>query len=365
MGNAYVAVKVLLDGLGLDYCMPPVGDRADFERGIEHSPEFMCLPFKTIMGNFLDGLDHGADTILFGGGCGQCRLSYYGDLHKEILHSLGYKFDYIDLALNRLTYREVMTKFGPFLKGKSRATVARAVTDAAWTVFAVDGVYSRAAHIRPREVKKGAADAVMRRFEARVQSERGFRAVRSAVLEARGALKSVAVDETARPLKIGIVGEIFIASEPFCNLGIEKKLGNLGADVKNTMSVSMWIKNHFVDAILPFKTRDRALEAAQPYIRIDDIGGHGVYTVGNAELFCRGGYDGVVHIYPFTCMPEIIAQSAFDAIERRYGVPIMTLIVDEMTGEAGYVTRLEAFTDMLRMRREAAPVRIAPDSARG
>lgn len=353
MGNAYVAVKVLLDGLGLDYYMPPVADRATFERGIENSPEFMCLPFKTIMGNFLDGLDHGADTILFGGGCGQCRLSYYGDLHKEILKSLGYKFNYIHLQLNHLTYNEVMTKFGPFLKGKSKATIIKAVTDSAWTVFAVDGLFAKASHIRPREKERGATDSIMRRFEKRVQTERGFENIKDAVLEARHGLSKIGIDQSADPLKIGIIGEIFIASEPFCNLEIEKKLGNMGAEAINTMSVSMWIKNHFIDAMLPVHGKDRAIVAAQNYIHTDDVGGHGVLTVGNAELMSRGGLDGIIHIYPFTCMPEIIAQTAFPSIEKKYGVPIMTLIVDEMTAEAGYITRLEAFTDMLSMRREA------------
>ncbi|HEX2938006.1 MAG TPA: hypothetical protein VHO66_03710 [Ruminiclostridium sp.] len=352
MGNAYIAVKVLLDGLDLDYYMPPVGDRQDFERGIENSPEFMCLPFKAILGNFLNGLDHGADTILFGGGCGQCRLSYYGDLQKEILKSMGYKFNYIHLTLNHLTYREVMNKLGPFIENRSKAKITKAVTEAAWTVFAVDGIYSKASHIRPREVKHGETDSAMQHFEKRVRTERGFKNIRDAVFEAKNSLDAIKLDPHANPLKIGLIGEIYISSEPFCNLGIEKKLGNLRADVFNTMSVSMWIKKHFVDAIVPIHAKDRAVEAAQPYMHIEDIGGHGVNTIGNAALMSKDGLDGIIQIYPFSCMPEIIAQSAFRDIEKKYGVPIMTLIVDEQTAEAGYITRLEAFTDMLEMRRE-------------
>lgn len=358
MGDTYISVKVLLDGLGLDYYMPPVADRATFEKGIENSPEFMCLPFKTVLGNLIDGLDHGADTILFGGGCGQCRLSYYGDLMQEILRSLGYKFNYIGLQLNHLTYKEIMTKLGPFINDKSKATVIKAVTDAAWTVFAADGVYKKATYTRPREVKRGATDLVMQHFEKRVRTERGFENIRDAILEARNDLEAIEIDTLVEPLKIGLVGEIFIASEPFCNLEIEKKLGNMGAEVVNTMGVGMWIKKHFIEAMLPFSLKDRAVEAARDYFGTDDVGGHGVNTVGNAELMCRRGFDGIVQIYPFTCMPEIIAQSAFYAIEEKYGIPIMTLIVDEMTAEAGYITRLEAFTDMLRMRREAKKPKI-------
>lgn len=353
MGNAYIAVKVLLDELELDYYMPPVADRNALVRGIENSPEFMCLPFKTIMANFIDGLEHGADTILFGGGCGQCRLSYYGDLHQEILKSLGYKFRYINLALNHITYKEVITKFEPFLKDKSKATVVKAVTNSVWTVFNTDSVYSKAGYCRCREEQKGDTDKVMQHFESRVQTERGFHNIRNAIIEAKLSLGKIKLNPEARPLKIGIIGEIFIASEPFMNLEIEKKLGNMGVETVNTMSVSMWIKKHFVEAIIPIHKKDRAVEAAQPYMHIDDIGGHGVNTIGNAEIMSRKGYDGIIHIYPFTCMPEIIAQTAFSEIEKKYGIPIMTLIVDEMTGEAGYITRLEAFVDMLEMRREA------------
>lgn len=32
-------------------------------------------------------------------------------------------------------------------------------------------------------------------------------------------------------------------------------------------------------------------------------------------------------------------------------IPILTLIMDEQTGKAGYITRLEAFTDLMRRRK--------------
>ena len=355
MGNAYICVRVLLDELGIDYYMPRVGNRASFEKGILHSPEFMCLPFKAVLGNFIEGLENGADVILFGGGRGQCRLSYYGDLQQEILRSLGYRFDYIHLDLAHLSYGEVREKLLPILGGHmDRAQIARAVTEAAWTSFAVDKLYALAAHTRCRETEKNATDAVMKNFEKAVQQAHGFRAVRQALAAAHQALGRLPLDRSGRPLKIAVIGEIFIASDPFTNLEIERRLGDMGAEVHNTMGVSGWIREHFLHIVLPLPRRDKPVDAAQEYVRTRDFGGHGVYTIGNAELFSRGGYDGIIQIYPFTCMPEIIAQSALPIIQTRHGVPIMTLIVDELTGEAGYMTRLEAFTDMLEARRENA-----------
>jgi predicted nucleotide-binding protein (sugar kinase/HSP70/actin superfamily) len=356
MGNAYISIKSMLDTLGVDYFMPPVACRQTLEYGIECSPEFMCLPFKTVIGDMIQGLKNGADTILFGGGCGQCRLSYYGDLMQEILHNMGYEFKYIHLNLNKITYSEMIKKLSPILVGKSKRLIIKAVTNAAFTVFSVDKLYATACKKRCRETQKGESDHIINEFEKEVQIVHGYRNIKRAIVSAKKKLSRVKTDKAFKPLKVLIIGEIFISSEPFTNIDIEKKLGNMGLEVSNSMSVSAWIREHFLHYLKPIKRKNKALIAAFEYMHTDDIGGHGIYTIGNAELFSRGQYDGIIHIYPFTCMPEIIAQTTFNAIQEKHGVPIMTLILDEMTGEAGYITRLEAFADMLLMRKESAKI---------
>ena len=352
MGNVYISVKALLDTIGTDYYMPPPWSRDNMQRGINSSPEFMCLPFKKILGDFIDGLEHGADTILFGESCGRCRMNYYGDLQTKILRDMGYRFDYIHLNLSSLTYGEIMSKLGPLFKGTGKALAVSAVTSAVRTIFAVDGLYRAACFVRCRESVKGSTDSIMLEFEEQAGRARGFAETRLALSEARVKLSRVATDARADPVKIGIVGEIFMLSDMFSNLEIEKKLGGMGAFAVNTMSVSEWMKKHFIRAMLPVKPRDKAVAAAQKYMRAKDIGGHGIYTVGNAELMCRSGFDGIIQVYPFTCMPEITAQPALGEISEKNGTPVMTLILDEMTSETGYVTRLEAFTDMLKMKKE-------------
>jgi predicted nucleotide-binding protein (sugar kinase/HSP70/actin superfamily) len=81
------------------------------------------------------------------------------------------------------------------------------------------------------------------------------------------------------------------------------------------------------------------------------IGGHAQETVGNTILYANKGYDGVIQIYPLTCMPEIVAESILPAVQRDFDIPVLTLIIDELTGEAGYMTRVEAFTDLLVQRK--------------
>jgi predicted nucleotide-binding protein (sugar kinase/HSP70/actin superfamily) len=56
-------------------------------------------------------------------------------------------------------------------------------------------------------------------------------------------------------------------------------------------------------------------------------------------------------------MPEVIAKSILPSIQADMGLPIMTLIVDEVTGEAGYMTRVEAILDMLQSRKRTLEVK--------
>jgi predicted nucleotide-binding protein (sugar kinase/HSP70/actin superfamily) len=102
---------------------------------------------------------------------------------------------------------------------------------------------------------------------------------------------------------------------------------------------------------LHIKKRIDFAEAAKPYIS-HNIGGHTRETVGHAVLHAQQGYDGVIQLYPLGCMPEIVAQSILVQVSKDYDIPILTLITDEMTGEAGYMTRVEAFVDLLQKRRE-------------
>lgn len=100
--------------------------------------------------------------------------------------------------------------------------------------------------------------------------------------------------------------------------------------------------------------------AAKPYIPLC-VGGHGRECVGHTLLYSRKGYDGIIQILPFGCMPEIVVESVLPTIRKDTGIPIMTLVVDELTGETGYNTRLEAFVDMILRKKERSKSKCTVD----
>ncbi|MCJ7610893.1 MAG: CoA protein activase, partial [Candidatus Aminicenantes bacterium] len=77
-----------------------------------------------------------------------------------------------------------------------------------------------------------------------------------------------------------------------------------------------------------------------------EIGGHGQINVAAAVDFARNGFDAVLHFFPFTCLPEIIAKTVFVRIAEELDIPILSISIDEQTGQAGMQTRLEALIEL-------------------
>lgn len=146
---------------------------------------------------------------------------------------------------------------------------------------------------------------------------------------------------------MGITGEFYVVLEPFSNLDVESELGKLGVEVRRTTFVSEWTKFSLFLNPLGINEKDRIHKAALPYLK-RDIGGEGWESVGEKVLHAKE-YDGIVHLAPFTCMPEIIAQNIMPSTKEN--IPVLTILCDEQITKTGMLTRLEAFVDLLERKR--------------
>ena len=57
--------------------------------------------------------------------------------------------------------------------------------------------------------------------------------------------------------------------------------------------------------------------------------------------------DGLIAINAFGCGPDSLMIERISRFAKEKGKPFLNLSIDEQTGEAGFITRIEAFTDML------------------
>ncbi len=77
-------------------------------------------------------------------------------------------------------------------------------------------------------------------------------------------------------------------------------------------------------------------------------------VTGAGEYFLNNGVDGVISVVAFACGPDSLMMEVVQQRARSSPVPYMNLALDEHTGEAGMITRLEAFLDMV-MRKKRRP----------
>jgi len=351
MGNQYVGTKVLLEDLGVDIVVPPQCSKDTLNIGVKHSPESICLPLKVNIGNYIESINMGADTIVLTGSCGPCRFGYYSILQKELLSEAGYDVDVILLDPPQGDYKAFFNRIFKLTETKNPYKIAKALKRAVDILEQVDDLEDTAYYKRPREKVSGSVDRYYDQFHRDVRMVYGYEAVSKLIKKTKEKILSVEEDPSRDVIKIGIVGEIYTIIEPFVNLDIEKKLGSLGVQIDKSLKVSQWAKEHLFLLPLGLTNEKETWDAAEPYLKTM-IGGHARETIGYSVRFAKDGFDGVIQIYPLTCMPEIVAQSILPTVEKDYNVPYLCLIVDEMTGEAGYMTRLEAFVDLLRRRKE-------------
>jgi len=349
MGNVWLVLKTVLEGMGLEVVVPPPCTRRTLELGVRHAPESACLPLKVNIGNYLEARDMGADTIVMAGGVGPCRIGYYAQVQREILQDIGCKYEMVILEPPDVYFSEVWDKI-KYLNRRPWQEGVRGFILAWQKACAVDTLEQQVMRLRPLEAKPGQADAFFQRALQQLDAASSRRQVNKIVCEIKNEFATIPHCRELPLLRVGIVGEIYTVLETLVNLNIERRLGALGVEVARNLFISRWINDNLFKGILPLPAHHPE-KTAPPFLN-HFVGGHGWETVGDTVTFAREGLDGVIHLAPLTCMPEIVAHSIMPAVQQALGIPVMTVYLDEQTGEAGLQTRLEAFFDMLKWRKE-------------
>ncbi len=346
LGNVWIPAKAFFSSLGFEVITPPPTTKKTLLIGAKHTPDGACLPLKVTMGNFIEAIELGADTILMVGGIGPCRLGYYCELQRRALARAGYEAQLIVIEPPLSDMRGLASVVRTI---KRRATLRQIVEAGrlAWAKFgAVDALDQTANMARWRECSPGRVDVCLQRGLALLDEAQTCEAVQG-VLDT--ALHDMERCTEARPgpaARIGVVGEIYVVMEPAVNMDVCRKLGRLGAEVIQPITFTDWIEAHVVSDIARWIPKPNTLSWASPYLK-HFVGGHGVESVGHSVEMARSGLSGIVHIAPMTCMPEIVARSILPSVSRAEGIPVMSLDVDEHTADVGFDTRLEAFCDLL------------------
>jgi len=292
-GNYTVAFEKLAQKLGLEVIPPERTSPKTIEKGVKIAPEMYCFPLKVNLGNFLEAIERGADTIVMPTALGgSCRLRYYAFVQDKVLKENGKNVNFVifDQSL------DIFSK----LKKLSGASFFKMIQATIFTLKAlsiIEKIEKKAQFLRPREIEKGDTDRVLISAFRRMREIEKFSELLRFEREIMKELNQIKIERKKVP-RVGIVGEIYTVCDHAVNFEIEKKLGNLEVEVHREMSLLYHLKKKifFKDFFIQRKIK--------PYLG-STVGGHGRDAIYEMLKYVKEGFDGVIQLLPAMCLvPE-------------------------------------------------------------
>jgi len=341
---------------GFDARALPLEDEAALETGRQGVRGSECLPAHTTIGSFMKtlramGARPEEHALFMPTAEGPCRFGQYTVLHRSVLERHGYGASEIFSPTSVNSYMGMPDSL--------RLYLGDAITSA-------EMLYKAVCRVRPREIVPGsvdgAAESALRMLEGAVERKAEL------IEPTLRAVKSI-LDVPARaahlPL-VGIVGEIYVRCNPFCNRDVVRAIERAGGEawlspIMEWILYTQWMERHMARvrrkglverAAVGVKTRylfhrigrfEKALapllgdRIEPPVEEILEIGkeffplifeGEAIVTVGRALRFINDGAAMVVNCAPFGCMPGNVTNAIFQKLAPTLAAPVLTLFYD-------------------------------------
>lgn len=352
MGNIDLSMKALVSSLGAKIVMPPKNTNEALEIGVKNSIEGICLPYKLNLANYIMALEKGANTLMMFQAPGSCRFGNYTKMAQKTLNKMGYKYDMCVFDMYQSKMKQTLEAFWHVTHCLNPYRYYKGFSTGFNKAFAIDTAERLLFYTRPRELNKGEAEKCYRKWYKIIDETTSVRECKKLKKQVIEDFKKIPVDKDKTVPKVYLLGEFFVLLDPYTNQEIEKTLGELGIEVQRQIFFSDWLE-HVLQPSMFYKKeshRERCVRFAQKYMK-RIVGGECIETVGDSVFAAQNGIDGIVHIMPFSCMPEIVAQNILPRVSKEEDIPVLELVLDEQTGKAGNITRIEAFCDLIKRKK--------------
>jgi len=355
--------------------------------GLEYSSGKECYPCQVTLGDILYflkkemermGNDFNPDDYIYfmPEADGPCRFGMYNKYQRIVLDSFP--------QLENLKIGSLSTEDGYSLHGIVAEDVVADLRKVTYFSIIVADILDRLLwRIRPYERQRGMADEFIEKamrnmadaFETR-GPKRDFKGILKRLEEAIKEGKMIMDPNIPPKPLIGIVGEIYLRSHVHSNQDLIKTLERYGAEVVNA-SIAEWVnyitysklkeaKSKFMLNIKQFRP-DRIIRYLKDIARFSselfyqewrqkqvyrfaktlidipndhkvahleeilreedlfsfDVGTEACLSISGILQYAREGYNGVVNVYPFTCMPSTATSAVIGPVMNGLGVPYL------------------------------------------
>lgn len=313
----YPMWKTFFEGVGAKVVVSQDTNKKILDEGVKNCVEDACLPVKTYVGHVINLKEKNVDYIFIPRVVSVERKKYlcskFLGLPDFIKSLIGDLPPIIDIEINYYKNNDKFTQ-NEFIKigrmfGKTKDQSLKA--------------YFKATHQQ-------------KKFESLLKEGlTNLEALK--VWEGKNLVK----EESNYDLKIAVIAHPYDIMDEYISMGIIEKLKNMGAQV---YTMEMLQKDLILEGASMLSK-----EMFWNYER--DILGAGLYFLKQKNV------DGVIMVSAFGCGPNSMTEELLERLYKKAKeVPFMLITIDEHSGEAGIMTRLEAFTDLLRFNKKAVMV---------
>ena len=342
-GKNYIAVRGLLRVLGHDLATPPRIHAAIAERGIQLAHPFLCFSGKIVLGQLAAQLDRGDRRLTFMSSLGPeaCRCADTSEYMNSLFP------DYAGFSSHRIgggdfrgTLANLREHFGPRVK---RRDCFKAYTVFFGKLDLLHKIDKRCTALRclsstPEKVRRLEREALDRADRAPGPLAL-WRVSRWLDREAAKLPR-----RTEPPsLRIGIVGGEHILSELDAVMSVIKSMAERGI-LLDWRSGFRMLARASEERLSPPK------ETCRAYLH-NALSTSEIFSCAHALDFIKEDYDGLLHIYAFGCMPQTALKPVLQRVAADAEMPLLSLSIGDRFAEEGLENRLEAFIDLLTIRK--------------
>lgn len=344
IGNYYIPIYYLINNVcKCEVIVPPNITKKTIELGSKYSPDYVCVPFKYNLGNFIESIEKGANVVLQAGG--GCRYGYYAELQEQILKDLGYEFEFVNFIEDNHVSINKIYKFAKKLNPKlNKFKYYHYLLNTITMVIIMDKLEKYMRENIGFEVEEKSFEKIEKELFNDLKGKISLYKLLKIYIKYKRKYKKCKINKPTNCLKVGIVGELYSIMEPFSSCYIEKKLAKKGVEVKRFTTITY--------LLLQKKFRiKKLLKKGKKYLKYH-LGADGTESVVLTQELAKKGFDGIIHIKSFGCTPEINAMPIMAKVSEDYHIPIIYFSFDSQDNTVGVDTRLEAFYDMILAKKE-------------
>ncbi|MCS5696569.1 acyl-CoA dehydratase activase-related protein [Desulfofundulus thermocisternus] len=301
--------RTFFEALGLEVVISRPTTKTILESGLRHTGDDVCLPVRVAFGHIIDLKDR-VDVLFLPRLVSIARREYvcpkflgFPDMVRQGISGLP---PLIEADLN--LYRR--DSLYPFFSALGRNFTSNR--------FAIYLACRRAQQVQARYVQL---------------LEKGFFPEEALAILYRGASEEKREPARGWP-RVAVIGHPYNIYDPYISMNLLSRLARSGVHVCAADNLpETLVREHA--ARLPkhlfWSLGQRMIGAAWHYLQRPDV-------------------DGIIHVASFACGPDSLTGELISREVKRRGKPFLNLTLDEHSAEAGVVTRLEAFLDMMRRR---------------